>query len=107
MRGFFLDNVNIQGYGTVVAGFNNANAVGGSYYYHWARDGAKTMRALQVWADFGVGGLYAGLKSQSTNKGGPVSSSCQCCWLIVRGVGGRRCVCVCRGAVFYFCLFLL
>lgn len=25
----------------------DASAVGGSYYYHWARDGAKTMRALQ------------------------------------------------------------
>lgn len=47
MRGFFLANVNIEGKGTVVAGFNDASAVGGSYYYHWERDGAKTMRALQ------------------------------------------------------------
>ena len=33
MRGFFLANVNIEGKGTVVAGYNNASAVGGSYYY--------------------------------------------------------------------------
>jgi glucoamylase len=47
MRSYFLANVNIEGFGTVVAGFNDASAVGGSYYYHWERDGAKTMRALQ------------------------------------------------------------
>jgi hypothetical protein len=29
MRGFFLANVNIDGFGTVVAGFNDASAVGG------------------------------------------------------------------------------
>ena len=33
MRGFFLANVNIEGKGTVVAGYNDASAVGGSYYY--------------------------------------------------------------------------
>jgi glucoamylase len=46
MRALFLANVNIQGSGGVVAA-PDTNTPGGSYYYHWERDGALTMRALQ------------------------------------------------------------
>jgi len=50
MRSYFLSNVNIEGKGGVVASPDNSTP-GGSYYYHWERDGALTMRALQETAD--------------------------------------------------------
>lgn len=46
MRGYFLDNINIEGKGGVVAA-PDLDTPGGSYYYHWERDGALTMRCLQ------------------------------------------------------------
>lgn len=46
MKGYFMANINIDGSGGVVASPDN-NTPGGSYYYHWERDGALTMRALQ------------------------------------------------------------
>ena len=46
MRGYFLSNINIQGKGGIVAA-PDYNTPGGSYYYHWMRDGALTMRSLQ------------------------------------------------------------
>lgn len=46
MRKYFLDNINIQGKGGIVAA-PDYDTPGGSYYYHWMRDGALTMRALQ------------------------------------------------------------
>lgn len=50
MRSFFLANINIQGKGGIVAA-PDYNTPGGSYYYHWMRDGALTMRCLQETAD--------------------------------------------------------
>jgi glucoamylase len=54
MRGYFLANINIQGKGGIVAS-PDTNTPGGSYYYHWMRDGALTMRCLQetaaAWSD--------------------------------------------------------
>lgn len=46
MRKFFLANTNIQGKGGIVAA-PDTSTPGGSYYYHWMRDGALTMRCLQ------------------------------------------------------------
>jgi len=45
MRGYFLANINIDGSGAVVASPDN-DTPGGSYYYHWERDGALSMEAL-------------------------------------------------------------
>ena len=45
MRSFFLKNININGSGGIVAA-PDYETPGGSYYYHWMRDGALTMRAL-------------------------------------------------------------
>jgi len=45
MRKFFLANINIDGSGAVVAA-PDYNTPGGSYYYHWERDGALSMGAL-------------------------------------------------------------
>eukprot|EP00339_Tiarina_fusa_P018567 CAMPEP_0117057448 /NCGR_PEP_ID=MMETSP0472-20121206/39891_1 /TAXON_ID=693140 ORGANISM="Tiarina fusus, Strain LIS" /NCGR_SAMPLE_ID=MMETSP0472 /ASSEMBLY_ACC=CAM_ASM_000603 /LENGTH=403 /DNA_ID=CAMNT_0004774353 /DNA_START=253 /DNA_END=1461 /DNA_ORIENTATION=+ len=47
MYGYFLDNIDIQGLGGVVASPDNSTP-GGSYYYHWERDGALSMNALQL-----------------------------------------------------------
>lgn len=46
MRNLFLKNINIDGKGGVVAA-PDLNTPGGSYYYHWMRDGALTMRSVQ------------------------------------------------------------
>lgn len=46
MRGYFLANINIDDKGGVVAA-PDQDTPGGSYYYHWMRDGALTMRSLQ------------------------------------------------------------
>ena len=46
MRGYFLANINIDGKGGIVAA-PDYDTPGGSYYYHWMRDGALTMRSLQ------------------------------------------------------------
>ncbi len=46
MRGFFMQNINIDGKGGIVAA-PDYNTPGGSYYYHWMRDGALTMRCFQ------------------------------------------------------------
>jgi glucoamylase len=46
MRNYFLANINIQGKGGVVAA-PDYDTPGGSYYYHWMRDAALTMRCLQ------------------------------------------------------------
>jgi glucoamylase len=45
MRSFFLKNINIDGSGAVVAA-PDYDTPGGSYYYHWERDGALSMGAL-------------------------------------------------------------
>lgn len=46
MRNYFLKNINIDGKGGIVAA-PDYDTPGGSYYYHWMRDGALTMRCLQ------------------------------------------------------------
>ena len=45
MRSYFLANVNIENKGGVVAA-PDKDTPGGSYYYHWMRDGALTMRTV-------------------------------------------------------------
>lgn len=45
MRAYFLKNINVDGSGAVVAA-PDYNTPGGSYYYHWERDGALSMSAL-------------------------------------------------------------
>jgi len=47
MMKYFLANINIEGKGGVAASPDTNVDGGGSYYYHWERDGALTMRALQ------------------------------------------------------------
>jgi len=46
MASLFLANINIEGSGGVVAA-PDYDTPGGSYYFHWERDGALTMRCLQ------------------------------------------------------------
>lgn len=46
MRNYFLANINIEGKGGIVAA-PDYDTPGGSYYYHWMRDAALTMRCLQ------------------------------------------------------------
>lgn len=47
MFGYYRTNLDIQGLGGVVASPDNSTP-GGSYYYHWERDGALSMSALQL-----------------------------------------------------------
>eukprot|EP00005_Dracoamoeba_jomungandri_P013781 CAMPEP_0174267976 /NCGR_PEP_ID=MMETSP0439-20130205/35697_1 /TAXON_ID=0 /ORGANISM="Stereomyxa ramosa, Strain Chinc5" /LENGTH=501 /DNA_ID=CAMNT_0015355839 /DNA_START=92 /DNA_END=1593 /DNA_ORIENTATION=- len=51
MRSYFLANIDIQGKGGVAASPDN-DTPGGSYFYHWERDGALTMHALQITSAF-------------------------------------------------------
>ena len=44
MRTYFLKNLNIDGKGGVVAAYDKEYK-NGEYFYHWARDGALTMKA--------------------------------------------------------------
>ena len=46
MRSYFMKNINIENKGGIVAA-PDTETPGGSYYFHWMRDGALTMRALQ------------------------------------------------------------
>lgn len=46
MRKYFMANINIDGKGGIVAA-PDYDTPGGSYYYHWMRDAALTMRCLQ------------------------------------------------------------
>jgi len=46
MSTYFVDNINIDNQGGVVAAPDH-DTPGGDYYYHWMRDGALTMRCLQ------------------------------------------------------------
>mmetsp|Transcript_21576 Transcript_21576/g.23533 ORF Transcript_21576/g.23533 Transcript_21576/m.23533 type:complete len:516 (-) Transcript_21576:705-2252(-) len=47
MRGYFLLNLNVNDAGGVAAAPKFATTTAGSYYYHWLRDAALSMRALQ------------------------------------------------------------
>jgi len=51
MFGFYRLNLDIQGMGGVVAS-PDTSTPGGSYYYHWERDGALSMGALQLITDY-------------------------------------------------------
>ncbi len=48
MRSYFLANLNYGGVGAVLASpdGNVLNGQGGSYRYHWSRDGALSMRTM-------------------------------------------------------------
>ena len=46
MYNYFLANINIQGSGGVAAAPDH-NTPGGSYFYHWMRDGALSINSLQ------------------------------------------------------------
>ncbi|CAE7752751.1 unnamed protein product, partial [Symbiodinium microadriaticum] len=46
MNEYFFANINIESKGGVVAAPDN-DTPGGSYYFHWMRDGALTMRTVQ------------------------------------------------------------
>ena len=46
MRTYYLANINIEGKGGVVAA-PDYDTPGGSYYFHWMRDAALSMRTLQ------------------------------------------------------------
>ena len=48
MTDLFEANVNINGSGAIVAAPDRNTGPGGSYYYHWERDGALTMTSRQV-----------------------------------------------------------
>jgi len=50
MRKFFLANLDVDGSGAVVAA-PDYDTPGGSYYYHWERDGALSMNALLMTAE--------------------------------------------------------
>lgn len=62
MHGFFFKNINIEGKGGVVAA-PDYNTPGGSYYYHWMRDGALTMRAVQETNTEGFGAIINTVKA--------------------------------------------
>ena len=51
MWNLFDANINIQGKGGVVAAPDHSTP-GGSYYYHWMRDAALTMRTYMELNDF-------------------------------------------------------
>lgn len=51
INGYFDENINIRGLGGVAAS-PDPNTPGGSYYYHWARDGALSMRSILESRDF-------------------------------------------------------
>eukprot|EP01127_Copromyxa_protea_P012578 TRINITY_DN3302_c0_g1_i1.p1 TRINITY_DN3302_c0_g1~~TRINITY_DN3302_c0_g1_i1.p1 ORF type:complete len:503 (+),score=114.35 TRINITY_DN3302_c0_g1_i1:19-1527(+) len=57
MYKYFTANINIGGQGGVVASPDTNVPEGGSYYYHWERDGALSMRALQEISSSNVTGL--------------------------------------------------
>lgn len=46
MRDYFLANINVESKGGVVAA-PDLDTPGGSYYFHWMRDGALTIKSLQ------------------------------------------------------------
>jgi glucoamylase len=51
INGYFDANLNVQNLGGVAAA-PDPNTPGGSYYYHWSRDGALAMRTIQETREF-------------------------------------------------------
>jgi glucoamylase len=62
MYQFFDANINIQGYGGVVAA-PDPNTPGGSYYYHWMRDAALTMRTYMEINNFQLSAVENKMKA--------------------------------------------
>jgi glucoamylase len=62
MYQFFDANINIQGYGGVVAA-PDPNTPGGSYYYHWMRDAALTMRTYMEINNFQLSAVETKMKA--------------------------------------------
>ena len=47
MKGYFRANINIQGKGGIAAA-NDHSTPGGDYFFHWARDGALSMKSYML-----------------------------------------------------------
>jgi glucoamylase len=62
MYQFFDANINIQGKGGVVAA-PDPNTPGGSYYYHWMRDAALTMRTYMEINDMKLSAVETKMKA--------------------------------------------
>jgi len=62
MYGYFLKNINIAGKGGVVAA-PDLETPGGSYYYHWERDAALTMRTFMYINGFELDKIEDHMKS--------------------------------------------
>lgn len=62
MYQLFEANIDIQGKGGVVASPDRSTP-GGSYYYHWMRDGALTMRTYMEINDMDLTKIEAKMKS--------------------------------------------
>lgn len=62
MYSLFDANINIQGKGGVVAAPDRATP-GGSYYYHWMRDGALTMRTYMELNKFDLSKIEEKMKA--------------------------------------------
>lgn len=62
MYQFFDANINIQGKGGVVAA-PDPNTPGGSYYYHWMKDAALTMRTYMELNDMRLSSVEQKMKA--------------------------------------------
>jgi glucoamylase len=62
MYALFDANIDIQGKGGVVAAPDHSTP-GGSYYYHWMRDGALTMRTYMEINNFELSKIEKKMKS--------------------------------------------
>lgn len=62
MYQLFDANINIQGKGGVVAA-PDPNTPGGSYYYHWMRDAALTMRTYMELNDMRLSSVEQKMKA--------------------------------------------
>jgi len=58
-----MNNIDIQGKGGVLASPDTDVNGGGSYYYHWARDGALSMRAFMELNDYDLSKIDVHMKS--------------------------------------------
>ncbi len=47
-----MKNINVKDSGAVAASPDTDVGVGGSYYFHWSRDGALSMRAFMEVNDY-------------------------------------------------------
>jgi glucoamylase len=62
MYNYFDVNINIEGKGGVVAS-PDRNTPGGSYYYHWMRDAALTMRTYMEINNFDMKKIETKMKA--------------------------------------------